>query len=52
MRLLNHIDDLFFLSGTFIAAWGIDQIYEPAAYIFVGMILMFLGARVARKGGE
>ena len=43
-------NDLFVLSGAGMMVWGIWQIYQPAAWILGGLVLLWYG--LARASGE
>jgi len=43
----NLIPDAFSLVGISLLAYGLYQVYEPAAYIVSGMLLLVAGWRLA-----
>jgi hypothetical protein len=50
MKLLkNYIEDILFLLGTLLAAFGMYQIYKPSAFLFVGIVFMVIGVLTSRR---
>jgi hypothetical protein len=47
IRLAQLVDlrDCFVFGGIAAAAYGIGQIYQPLAYIFSGLSLLWIGIR-------
>lgn len=43
--------DLLFAGGLGLLAYGLHQVYPPAAYVAAGMILLGVAALGARAGG-
>jgi len=51
LKHLKDIDiyDILILAGGLLAAFGVWQIYQPAAYIAAGLALVWLGLPRRRK---
>ncbi|WP_156319872.1 hypothetical protein [Bacillus sp. FJAT-18017] len=46
---IKHMTDFAFLSGISIAAYGLNMIYKPAAFLFVGFSLIGVSILAARR---
>lgn len=43
------INDLLFLIGMMVAAYGVYLIYKPAAFLFVGLLMIGVSVYAARR---
>jgi hypothetical protein len=48
----DAIRELILVAGFFMLGYGLWRIYQPAAYIVCGTLLLWLGLPPRRKGGD